>query len=235
MKLLIHYKITIYRLLISLIRIDNDSKTKIFKNILDKLKKTYYICLHYCIKYLKGIFLGSRIAEINNFLQEQLKKYNLDSIAAVEAARWLDNAGILKDSDLRPGLPLRRYLRANKIIGGEQENSRWRIYLVLDYDKIYSVEDLAQKANISKELVYKLIEKKELEAVKPESGKGIYLKESNVKEWLKERRHKDNKQIETVKSENMELLKKEIVNIRKAFFELLMKIQNLEDMLDNKQ
>jgi hypothetical protein len=37
-----------------------------------------------------------------------------------EAARWLDEAAVLKDSDSRPGLPLRKLLRAGRIEGGVQ-------------------------------------------------------------------------------------------------------------------
>jgi hypothetical protein len=49
----------------------------------------------------------------------------------VEAAVWLDEAGVLKDSRTRPGLPLRELLRAGKIPHAEQRppfpNGRWFI------------------------------------------------------------------------------------------------------------
>ncbi len=52
-------------------------------------------------------------------------------MSAVEAARWLDAAGVLKNSDSRPGLPLRNLLRADQIDGAIQRpakpHGRWYI------------------------------------------------------------------------------------------------------------
>lgn len=65
---------------------------------------------------------------INSFLQDQLRERARSEVAAVEAAQWLDEAGLLQDSQHRPGLPLRNLLRAHKIVGQRQElNSRWFI------------------------------------------------------------------------------------------------------------
>jgi len=58
----------------------------------------------------------------------------MDEVAAVEAARWLDSAGVLSDSDSRPGLPLRNLLRAGAIAGADQrpptKHGRWFIVRV---------------------------------------------------------------------------------------------------------
>ena len=63
---------------------------------------------------------------INRFLQNKLRK--ISSVGAVEAARWLDEAGILQDSVQRPGRELRSLLRKNQIQGQEQlPNGRWII------------------------------------------------------------------------------------------------------------
>jgi hypothetical protein len=68
------------------------------------------------------------IDAINRFLQEQLAHRDIDCATAVDAAEWLDQAGLLADSADRPGLPLRRLLRAQKIQGQRQEpNGRWHI------------------------------------------------------------------------------------------------------------
>ena len=68
------------------------------------------------------------IDAINVYLQQQLRIRGLDSATAVEAARWLDEAGLLKDSPHRPGLPLRNLLRGGRILGQRQEvNHRWFI------------------------------------------------------------------------------------------------------------
>lgn len=63
---------------------------------------------------------------INDFFQAELRRRERVEVAAVEAARWLDRAGILTDSTVRAGLPLRDLLRAGLIDGQCQEpNHRW--------------------------------------------------------------------------------------------------------------
>jgi hypothetical protein len=68
---------------------------------------------------------------VNAFLQTELRRRRLPEVTAVEAARWLDGAGVLKDSASRPGLPLRTLLRAGRIDGGTQRpptsHGRWHI------------------------------------------------------------------------------------------------------------
>ena len=67
-----------------------------------------------------------QIDEINRFLQAELKRSKRKSVGAVEAAVWLDSAGILEDSSSKPGLPLRKLLRDQQIDGQRQEvNHRW--------------------------------------------------------------------------------------------------------------
>jgi TDG/mug DNA glycosylase family protein len=58
--------------------------------------------------------------EIDGFLQAELVRCKLAEVTAVEAAAWLDEAGLLPDSPSRPGLPLRKLLRAGRIRSGEQ-------------------------------------------------------------------------------------------------------------------
>lgn len=71
---------------------------------------------------------ASRIAA---YLQKELNRLALDEVTAVEAASWLDTAGLLTDSPSRPGLPLRELLRAGEIASAEQRpprpNGRWYI------------------------------------------------------------------------------------------------------------
>jgi hypothetical protein len=65
------------------------------------------------------------------FLQEEMKRRGVDDVPAVEAARWLDRAGLLRDSESRPGLPLRERLRRGEIGGGEHRpprpHGRWYV------------------------------------------------------------------------------------------------------------
>jgi hypothetical protein len=71
---------------------------------------------------------GGRVAAISEEIQRQLRIRGMDTVTAVEAARWLDSAGLLKDSPYRPGLPLRNLLREGRIPGQRQEpNHRWFI------------------------------------------------------------------------------------------------------------
>jgi hypothetical protein len=61
---------------------------------------------------------------INDYLQAELKRRQLAEVPAVEAARWLDGAGLLADSAARPGLPLRNLLRDGVIVGSDQRPPR---------------------------------------------------------------------------------------------------------------
>ena len=61
---------------------------------------------------------------ISAFLQARLSAESLDEVTAVEAARWLDAAGVLNDSDSKPGFPLRTLLRAGGVAGAEQRPPR---------------------------------------------------------------------------------------------------------------
>jgi len=66
--------------------------------------------------------------QINRYIQTELRQRRLTDVSAVEAARWLDEAGLLPDSPDRPGKPLRQLLRDNEIRGGFQDASgRWWI------------------------------------------------------------------------------------------------------------
>lgn len=58
--------------------------------------------------------------EIDRYLQAELVRRRLGEVTAVEAATWLNEAGLLPDSPSRPGLPLRKLLRAGRIRSGEQ-------------------------------------------------------------------------------------------------------------------
>jgi hypothetical protein len=70
-------------------------------------------------------------AEISAFLQRNLAILGLVEVPAVQAARWLDEGGLLADSPARPGKPLRDRLRAGRIASAEQRpsgaNGRWFI------------------------------------------------------------------------------------------------------------
>jgi hypothetical protein len=70
------------------------------------------------------------IDAINRHIQKQLRESGLERVSAVEAARWLDDAGLLRDSRQRRGKPLRDLLRAREVIGQRRDGNRWFIVLV---------------------------------------------------------------------------------------------------------
>jgi hypothetical protein len=72
----------------------------------------------------KEIDVPASTDHINAFLQDQLRKRARKEVTAVEAADWLDAAGLLNDSPHRPGLPLRNLLRAGLIEAAEQRPPR---------------------------------------------------------------------------------------------------------------
>jgi hypothetical protein len=75
------------------------------------------------------------VGAISDFLQQRLEREGITEIGAVQAAQWLDAAGLLRDSQSRPGKPLRDILRnareTRAIVGAYQEsNRRWKIRCV---------------------------------------------------------------------------------------------------------
>jgi hypothetical protein len=69
---------------------------------------------------------GASPDAVNRFLQARLRERSQQEVTAVEAARWLDEAGLLVDSRTRPGKPLRDLLRAGLVEYAEQRpNRRW--------------------------------------------------------------------------------------------------------------
>ena len=81
-------------------------------------------------------WLTASDVEIGAFLQRKLAMLGLTEVDAVQAARWLDQAGLLSDSPSRPGKPLRDRLRAGRILCGvqrpPQQHGRW---FIIDADK----------------------------------------------------------------------------------------------------
>jgi len=72
----------------------------------------------------------TNISKIIAFLDQIIEKQGVDHLTAVEANKVLAHKKLLNDSKARPGLPLRKLLRAQKIphayqLGGK--NSKWYI------------------------------------------------------------------------------------------------------------
>lgn len=73
----------------------------------------------------------ANVLEINQALQVTMKERCLNSVTAVKAAAILDEKGVLKDSDSRPGASLRNLLRKGSITGARQDyDKRWYVHRV---------------------------------------------------------------------------------------------------------
>lgn len=68
---------------------------------------------------------STEINLINDFIQKTLKDRNLSEVTAVDAASWLDEASLLKDTPTRPGKPLRDLLNKKKIKNALQRNATY--------------------------------------------------------------------------------------------------------------
>ncbi len=64
---------------------------------------------------------GADAEDISAFLQKEMSAREVGRVSAIEAAQWLDEAGLLPDSATRPGRPLRRLLKTGRIDGAVQD------------------------------------------------------------------------------------------------------------------
>ena len=71
--------------------------------------------------------MSSDIKKIIECLDSWMIRNHKSEITAVQAAEILDKEGLLKDSKLRPGLPLRKKLRNNEIPQAYQKGRYWYI------------------------------------------------------------------------------------------------------------
>jgi ribosomal 50S subunit-associated protein YjgA (DUF615 family) len=71
-------------------------------------------------------------SDIDAFLSGELRRRKLPEVTAVEAAAWLNSAGILADYPPRPGRPLRNLLRAGRVGNAEQRPpQRYRRWFIV--------------------------------------------------------------------------------------------------------
>lgn len=67
------------------------------------------------------------IAAIIKFLDNYLQKNNKESLTPPEANELLEKAGLLKDSNTRKGLPLRKLLRKDELPHAFKVGRFWSI------------------------------------------------------------------------------------------------------------
>jgi len=99
------------------------------------------------------------VAEINRYLSQKFEDEGNTEIDAITAGRWLNERGLLKDSGQRPGLPLRKLLRAGKINGAYQyPNRRW-VIRQSNKEIAYSVKEAATELGLTEHAIYQRIER----------------------------------------------------------------------------
>lgn len=80
--------------------------------------------------------------EIIRFIDDYLRKHDLEGLAVADAARLLNEAGLLPDDGQNPGEPLRKLLRDGEIPHARKEQGRWFIPasgVVADVEKVADV------------------------------------------------------------------------------------------------
>ncbi|MBL7075388.1 helix-turn-helix domain-containing protein [candidate division KSB1 bacterium] len=159
--------------------------------------------------------MSQKAIEINRFLQAELERQQRDEVTAVDGARWLEKAGILKDSERLPGLPLRNFLRSGKIVGAKQAyNKRWAIFKT-QYEPQLTIKELSKKLNLGEQAIYKKVQGAKI-PYHTSGVKGIYFLESEIDRWLKNQG--ENKVV---------LLQEELTMIKHSFSQMVEKLQKM--------
>lgn len=163
------------------------------------------------------------IIEINNFIQAKLRELKVNEISAVEMAEYLDQAGLLKDSQHRPGLPLRNYLRANRIEGAHQyDNKRW-VIRPIDREEKLTIKQAAEELQISEPALYKRIERGSI--IPEKIGERVSIPVSEVE------RIQSKKNLVPEESDEMKI-KKEFNGIHFEIENLIARIKRLESQVN---
>ena len=137
------------------------------------------------------------IAVINNYIQGRLQQENLSEVSLLQAARWLDKGGILKDQWSSRGYPLRRHIYRENIFGAyKKHNKFWYIKKIDNYEQIIGVEELIRTFKLkSKKSIYKKIKIEQIPYSK-NNKRGIYFKKNELLRWAFE--NKKNKFLEVL-------------------------------------
>lgn len=85
-------------------------------------------------------------------IDDHLSRNNLESIDPVEAARILERAGLLKDSKIRPGLPLRNLLRKGKLPHARQPGGKGSPWFIYHSGQVGQVAGKSEPVAVAKEL-----------------------------------------------------------------------------------
>ncbi len=128
------------------------------------------------------------IGKINNYIQKRMRLEHLDEISLTKAAKWLDEANILKDSRTSPGNSLRRHIAKGNILGAFKKNNYfWYIKKDPKYSPILTAQELSQLFNLKcRTSLYRKIHKENI-PYRRHQQKGIYFFVSDLLRWALER------------------------------------------------
>ena len=132
------------------------------------------------------------IASINNYIQHRLKSGDLPEVSLTQAAKWLDEYGILSDSKVTPGYSLRRHILKGNILGVYRKNNYfWFIKRIEDFEVLISARQLSKIFNLkSRTSLYRKIRCHEIPYQRM-GKKGIYFRYSDLVKWALERNRED--------------------------------------------
>jgi predicted DNA-binding transcriptional regulator AlpA len=127
---------------------------------------------------------------INNYIQGRLQRENLEEVSVNDAAKWVADENILKNSVTSPGFPLRRNIKTGNIFGAYQKrNYFWYIRRIKDYENIISVREFKQLFHLkSRTSIYRKIDINQIPKKKTESGR-IYFSVSELVKWSIEKKN----------------------------------------------
>jgi len=131
--------------------------------------------------------MSNLIGIINNYIQRRMQVENLQKVPLTVAARWLDEADILKDSSSSPGYSLRRHVYRGNIFGVYKENNYfWFIKKIDEYVEIFTVADLAALFGLkNRTSIYRKIHQQKIPFYRMKNN-GIYFRVSDLLKWAME-------------------------------------------------
>ncbi len=131
--------------------------------------------------------MSNLIGIINNYIQRRMQVENLQKVPLTVAARWLDEANILKDSPTSPGYSLRRHVYRGNIFGVYKENNYfWYIKKLDEYVEIFTVNELSSLFGLkNRTSIYRKIRKQKIPFHRMKNN-GIYFRVSDILKWAME-------------------------------------------------
>lgn len=128
--------------------------------------------------------MSASLCRINNFIQRKIKVNDFREISLITASNWLDNAGLLKDSDSSPGYPLRRHIHKGNIFGAFRKNNYfWHIRAIDDYNEILCLKEVSKLLGLkSRTSIYRKLKLQNIPYIKHNSG-NIYIRKTDFLNW----------------------------------------------------